>query len=171
MNGTDVPDRVDLELLEILQEDIPLVSRPWDILAARVGISPEEVLCRVERLQAAGIVLSVSPILESRHLGLHAATLVALRVPGERVHEVANIVSSYREVSHNYQRDHPYSIWFTLSAESPEQLARVLRDIHDRTGIADGDILNLPTVQKFKIDLRFSFIPENTPEVPTHGPN
>ncbi len=171
MSGDRVLDRVDLDLLEILQEDLPLVSRPWDCIAAHLGISPYEVLSRIEKLQEAGIVLSISPILESRNLGLPVATLVALRVPAERVREVAGIVSSFREVSHNYRRDHQFSIWFTVSAESPDCLARVLAEIQEKTGIPDHDILNLPTVQKFKIDLRFSFSPRKTPEVISRGRN
>jgi siroheme decarboxylase len=171
MTGSQAPDRVDLGLLEILQEEIPLVSRPWDQIAARAGISPEEALYRIQRLQDAGIVLSVSPILESGRLGLHAATLVALRVPDERVQEVADIISSYREVSHNYQRDHPFAIWFTLSAENPGCLTRLIADIRERTGVADQDILNLPTVQKLKIDLRFSFTGKKTTEEYHHGQN
>jgi siroheme decarboxylase len=171
MTGYPVPDPVDLALLEILQEDLPLVSRPWDQIAARAGISPDEVLSRIQRLHDAGIVLSVSPILESGRLGLHAATLVALRVPEGRVQEVACIISSYREVSHNYQRDHPFSIWFTLSAEDPGRLARLIADIREKTGVSDQDILNLPTVQKLKIDLRFSFAAGKTTEASPHGQN
>jgi siroheme decarboxylase len=171
MTVSRIPDLVDLGLLEILQEDLPLVSRPWDQIAARAGISPEEVLSRVQRLQDAGIVLSISPVLESGHLGLHAATLVALRVPEERVQEVADIVSSYREVSHNYRRDHPFAIWFTLSAGNHDDLTRLIADIRERTGVADQDILNLPTVQKLKIDLRFSFTPKEITEEYHHGQN
>ena len=93
----------------------------------------------------------------SHHLGLHAATLVALHVPDERIDEIAAVISSYPEVSHNFRRDHYYSLWFTLAAKDREGIRKVLDEILDRTGIPASDALDLPTVQKMKIDVRFSF--------------
>ena len=164
------PDLTDLAILNVLQEDLPLVSRPWDALARRLGITEMEILDRMHRLEKAGIIRGISPVLESRHLGLHAATLVALRVPEERVNEIAAIISSYPEVSHNFRRDHSYSLWFTIAAQNGEEVQRILHEILDRTGISDADALDLPTVKKIKIDVRFSFLPAQSGEI-THGPD
>ena len=124
----------------------------------------------MKRLEEAGIIRGISPVLESRHLGLHAATLVALHVPEERVDEIAAIISSYPEVSHNFQRDHYYSLWFTIAAQNGEGIQRVLDEILQRTGIPASDVLDLPTVKKIKIDVRFSFLPAQSREV-TDGPD
>ena len=62
-------------------------------------------------------------------MGLAAATLIALHVPEERVHEIAAIISSYPEVSHNFRRDHYYTLWFTLSGKNEEDIQRVLAEI------------------------------------------
>jgi len=169
MNGSRCPDSTDLLLLSILQEEIPLTSRPFDAIAARAGIGPAETLRRIQRLQEAGIIRSLSPVLESRRLGIGAATLVALRVPEERISAVAGIVSSFAEVSHNYRRDHPYAIWFTLAAGTPDELGRVLRTIRERTGVPEEDVLELPTVRQLKIDLRFPFPVTSRPEEARHG--
>jgi DNA-binding Lrp family transcriptional regulator len=162
------PDQTDLAILSALQEDLPLVSRPWKAIAEQLNIKETEIISRMNRLKDAGIIRGISPILESRHLGLHAATLVALRVPEERVDEIAAIISSYPEVSHNFQRDHEYSVWFTIAAQNGEEIQRVLNEILDRTGIPASDALDLPTVKKIKIDVRFSFLPAQSGEVP-HG--
>jgi DNA-binding Lrp family transcriptional regulator len=162
------PGQTDLAILNILQEDLPLVSRPWKEIADRMGITETEILGRMKRMEAAGIIRGISPVLESRHLGLHAATLVALHVPEERLNEIAAIISSYTEVSHNFRRDHFYSLWFTIAAQNREEIQRVLCEILDRTGISASDALDLPTVKKIKIDVRFSFLPAQSGEVP-HG--
>jgi len=154
-----VPDRTDLVLLTALQDDLPLVPRPWRVLADRIGITEDEILRRMKTLREGGIIRGISPVLESRHLGLQAATLVALRVPEDRIDEVAAIISSYPEVSHNFRRDHSYSLWFTLAAKDREGIRKVLAEILDRTGISATDTLDLPTVSKMKIDVRFSFVP------------
>lgn len=158
MTNHVLPDTTDLNILVALQDDIPLVSRPFAAIARRLGIPEEVLLERLKRLQDEGIVRGISPILESRHMGLAAATLIALHVPENRVHEIAAIISSYPEVSHNFRRDHYYALWFTLSGKNEEHLQRVLTEILCRTGIPDTDVLNLPTVQKLKVDVRFSFL-------------
>jgi len=119
-------DDLDLRILDVLQGDIPLVPRPWEAVADRLGIPENVLLERLERLSREGIVRGISPVIESRHLGITAATLVALPVPEERIREVAAVISRYPEVSHNFRRDHRYSLWFTLSAKDPDSLRELL---------------------------------------------
>jgi DNA-binding Lrp family transcriptional regulator len=159
MSGRLLPDKTDLAILTALQEDFPLVSRPWEAIAEHLGIPETEIINRMKMLKDAGIIRDISPVLESRSLGLHAATLVALHVPEERMDEIASIISSYAEVSHNFQRDHYYSLWFTIAAQNGEGIRNVLNEILQRTGIPEPDVLNLPTIKKIKIDVRFSFLP------------
>lgn len=171
MTSSFRPDPADLVILNALQDDLPLVSRPWKVIADRLGMSDTEILIRMKKLEEAGIIRGISPVLESRHLGLHAATLVALHVPEERVEEIAAIISSHAEVSHNFQREHHYySLWFTIAAEDGEGTRRVLGDILERTGIPAQEALDLPTVTRIKIDVRFSFVPAQSREI-THGPD
>jgi siroheme decarboxylase len=157
MSRTLRPDATDLAILNSLQDDLLLVSRPWGAIARRLGIAEPDLLSRMKNMAEAGIIRGISPVLESRPLGLHAATLVALRVPEERLDEVAAIISSYTEVSHNFQRDHDYSLWFTIAAKDEKGVRAVLDEILERSGIPVSDMLDLPTVRRIKIDVRFSF--------------
>jgi DNA-binding Lrp family transcriptional regulator len=170
MSGRLVLDQTDLAILNALQDDLPLVSRPWEAIAKRVGITETEIISRMGTLKDTGIIRGISPVLESRSLGLHAATLVALHVPEERVDEVAAVISSYPEVSHNFKRDHYYTLWFTIAAQNGEGIRNVLNEILQRTGIPEPDVLNLPTIKKIKIDVRFSFLPAHIREN-TDGPD
>jgi DNA-binding Lrp family transcriptional regulator len=158
MTDTALPDATDLHILDALQDDIPLVPRPFAAIAQRLGIPEQDLLERLKRLQDKRVVRGISPIIDSRHMGLSAATLVAFHVPEEKVHEIASVISSYPEVSHNFRRDHYYALWFTLSGKNEEDMQHVLTEILDRTGVADADVLNLPTVRKLKVDVRFSFL-------------
>jgi len=152
-------DRTDLAILDALQDDLPLVSRPWEAIADRLNITETGLIARIKNLEEAGIIRGISPVLESHPLGLHAATLVALHVPEDRLDEIAAVISSYAEVSHNFQRDHYYSLWFTIAAEDENGIRRVLDGILDQTGIMASDVLDLPTTKKIKINVRFSFLP------------
>jgi DNA-binding Lrp family transcriptional regulator len=152
------PDPTDLAILDALQDDLPLVSRPSEVIADRLNITESGLITRMKNLEEAGIIRGISPVLESRHLGLHVATLVALHVPEERVEEIAAVINSYAEVSHNFQRDHYYSLWFTIAAEDEKGIRKVLDGILQKSGIPSSDVLNLPTTRKIKIDVRFSFL-------------
>jgi DNA-binding Lrp family transcriptional regulator len=163
MNEQGVPDAVDLVLLEALQDEIPLVSRPWQDLADRLGLTEDEVIGRLRSLSEAAIIRGISPVLESRPLGLHAATLVALRVPEERIDAVAGIVSGFLEVSHNFRREGEYPLWFTITAKDRAATEDILARVLAATGIPAPDALDLPTVRRVKIDVRFRFGP------PTRG--
>lgn len=163
--SSPLPDQTDLAILNALQDDLPLVSRPWEVIASRVGITETEMISRMNRLKGAGIIRGISPVLESRSLGLHAATLVALHVPEERLVEIADLVSRYPEVSHNFQRDHYYSLWFTIAARDDAAVRAVLDEILARANVPASDALDLPTVKKIKINVRFSFLPVPSVEI------
>jgi len=159
VNDNTATDTLDLRILDALQQDIPLVARPWETIASRLDIPEPLLLERLRHLSAKGVIRGISPIIESRALGITAATLVALPVPAEKIREVAELINRYAEVSHNFRRDHQYSLWFTLSAENEGALEKILSGILARTGFSRDEILNLPTVKKIKIDVRFPLVP------------
>ncbi|MDD2262006.1 AsnC family transcriptional regulator [Methanoculleus sp. UBA303] len=153
-------DTLDRQLLEALQDNFPLAPRPWRRIGDRVGIPEDEVLRRVRRLTSAGIILTISPVLESARIGLLASTLIGMRVPAGRVDEFASVINREPGVSHNYLRDHDYNLWFTLAAPDSAALSRTVQDIAARTGVSPADLLDLPAVRRFKIGVRFRFFPD-----------
>jgi DNA-binding Lrp family transcriptional regulator len=153
--STNPLDELDKKLLSIIQEDFPIVSRPWDLLAEKLGISPEEVLEKAKRLHEMGVIRRIGPVLETDRVGLSARTLVLMKVPYDRVEEVAQIVNSFDCVTHNYLREHEYNLWFTLITSSQENLRSSLENILDSTGISESDILDLPVTMRHKINVRY----------------
>lgn len=145
-------NEIDRALLNLLQSDFPLVPRPFAALGERLAISEGEVMERVKRLKGEGLIRQISAIFDSRALG-YRSTLAALRVPQERLEEVASIVSSHSGVSHNYARDHTYNLWFTLTIPPGVDPKEELRRIAHRAGVAE--VLDLPSLRTFKIGARF----------------
>ena len=158
MTGHSFPDLTDLSILDALQDDFPLVPRPFSEIARRLDLSEQDLLARMKRMADAGVLRGISPILESGRMGIGSATLVAVHLPDGRIREVAGVINRYPEVSHNFQRDHHYCLWFTVCGKDDEAVARVLGDIMQRTGITENDLLDLPTVERLKIDVRFPFV-------------
>lgn len=145
-------DSLDRQLLNLIQSSFPITPEPYRELAETLGTSEEEVLARLERLIACGVIRRLGPVFDSRMLG-YCGTLAALKVPLERIPEVAAVVNSFPGVTHNYLREGDYNMWFTLLEENPDRLEAILEEIKKRTGITE--VLNLPSERVFKIRVNF----------------
>ena len=154
LDKTITLNETDRKLLEILQ-DFPIVEKPWKETSDKLCISENEVIARLKQLHENGIIQKIGPILDGRKIGLTAATLVAMKVPKNEIEAVARVINASRNVSHNYEREHEYNIWFTITASSPEELTSILEEIKQKTGIKNDAILDLPTTNRFKINVRF----------------
>ena len=150
-------DETDKALLTIVQDELPLTVRPFDELAERLGITYEEAMGRVQRLHGEGVIRRFGPVLETDRVGLSARTLVLMKVPQERMDEVAGIISGFESVTHNYERSHEYNMWFTLITSSQDQLRSSLNEILEATQIPETDVLDLPVTRRYKIRVRYSF--------------
>jgi len=141
---------LDLNLLNDFQRDFPLVAAPFGVIAGRLGISEAGVLEALARLQACGKVSRVGAVFRPHSVG--SSTLAALAVPAEKLDEVAQLVSSYAEVNHNYEREHRYNLWFVVTAPDETRVQEVLAEIESSTGYLP---LHLPMLEDFHIDLGF----------------
>ena len=145
-------DPVDKQLLNLIQEDLPITAAPFAGVAVRLGIGEAEVLDRIRRLRKRGIIRRIGAVFDLRKLGF-VSTLCAARVPEEKMAAFVKIVNDCPGVTHNYRREHEYNVWFTLIAPDEEGLSALLAGIKLNTGI--DDILSLRAVGTFKINARF----------------
>ena len=144
-------DTIDRQLLDIIQTDFPLSSRPYEILGTRLGIAETEVLNRIRALRSNGIIRRLGANFQSRALGF-VSTLCAAKVPEDKIDLFVEEVNAHPGVTHNYLREHDYNIWFTVIAPSREAVRTLLNSITAHTGIP---ILNLPAKRMYKIRVDF----------------
>jgi siroheme decarboxylase len=145
-------DAVDTKLLNLVQNKFPVVPEPYRELGDVLGVSEQEVIERLRNLTESGIIRRLGGVFDSRGLG-YTGTLVGMKVPPERVDEVAAVINAYPGITHNYLREHEYNMWFTILADSPERLREILQEVVEKTGIPE--ILDLPVERYFKIMVNF----------------
>jgi DNA-binding Lrp family transcriptional regulator len=140
-------------LLDRVQKDIPLAPDPFEVIARDVGLPARSVIDALARLKEQGVIRNIAGIFDASLLG-YTASLVAFSVPQGSLETAADLVSSHPGVSHNYQRDHDYNLWFTLAVEGEAMLEKTVRHLARRGGA--GDYLILPNERLFKLGVRFA---------------
>ncbi|WP_396611714.1 Lrp/AsnC family transcriptional regulator [Haloferax sp. S1W] len=149
-------DEVDAALIDDYQSGFPVEARPFRAVAADLGIDEADALARVRRLREQGIFRRFGAVLNPPVIG--SSTLAAVSAPEARFDEVAEVINGYRQVNHNYRRDHEWNMWFVVTAGSRETRDRILTEIEERTGCA---VLNLPMLTDYYIDLEFPVMNED----------
>ncbi len=145
-------DDKDRAILNEIQSEFPISSRPYRKVGERIDLSESEVFERVKRLKADGVIRRIGGNFDSRRLDFRS-TLCAARVPEEDVEDFVRVVNAYSGVTHNYQRNHDYNVWFTFIAPSMSHIEEALEEISKATGTTE--IVNLPAVKRFKIKVDF----------------
>jgi len=146
MGGRSVEER----LLNDYQRDFPLEPRPFARIAGDLGIDEDALLDLVADLQQRGVVGRVGAVVRPNTVG--ASTLAAVSAPEGRLVEVATALSARAEVNHCYEREHPINLWFVVTARDEAEVAKVLEDLEDETGL---EVIDLPLLDGYHIDLGF----------------
>jgi DNA-binding Lrp family transcriptional regulator len=174
MQSNQQIDETDKKLLNDIQWVFPLVNRPYQELAKNYGISDQEVMSRISGLKKLGLIRQINAIFDTRRLGYKSA-LIAFAVKPEKLDKVAEKVNEHPGVSHNYERNHEYNMWFTLAVPPDSDM----KDELDRMAALDGVVKYrlLPTLKMYKIGVKLDMVnedaekPKQTDEVKELNPD
>ena len=145
-------DNTNKTLLNNIQMDFPIDPRPFHIIAQKLDLTEAEVIRRIRQMKKDLLIRRIGGNFSPDKLGYYS-TLCTARVPEEKIDLFTQIVNSYAGVTHNYQRDHDFNIWFTFIAPSVEIIQKSLKEISEATQVEP--ILNLPATKVFKISANF----------------
>ena len=137
-------------LLNEYQRGFPLCASPFAEIAQQLDVSETQVITTLESLQQRGLISRVGPVFAPQRAG--ASTLAAIAVPADKLEAVADSISRYEEVNHNYEREHTFNLWFVVTAPDQARVRQVLDEIQAATGL---QVLDLPLEHSFYIDLGF----------------
>ncbi|HMV54143.1 MAG TPA: AsnC family transcriptional regulator [Rhodocyclaceae bacterium] len=157
-----VPDELDRRLVVATQAGLPLVPRPYDTLAAQLGVSATDVKERLGVLLAQGVIRRIGAVPNHYALGYAANGMSVWNVDDARVDELGERVGALDFVTHCYRRPRhvpawPYNLFAMVHGRSrdevDEKIASIARLLGD--ACAGHDVLFSTRILK-KTGLRIS---------------
>ncbi|HUT58827.1 MAG TPA: radical SAM protein [Phycisphaerae bacterium] len=158
-------DETDRRILTAIQVGFPVVRWPYEVLAARLEMPSDQIEGRAGGLIERGLIRRIGGVFDARRLG-YVSTLVAARIPEDRLDDVAIRVNRISGVTHNYLRDHSYNLWFTLTCASQSELEAAIEALREQTGIEEFH--SLPALAAYKSAVVFSL--DGSPPPPARRP-
>lgn len=143
-------DPIDRDLINGLHGGLAICERPYLEAAQRLGLSEDELLARLARLLADGVLTRVGPLYQIERMG-GAFTLAALHAPADQFEQVAQCVNALPQVAHNYARDHDLNMWFVIATETPGEIDTVIAQIERETGCS---VFNFPKSREYFVELK-----------------
>jgi siroheme decarboxylase len=149
-----VMGKEDRAILNEIQKKFPITNRPYLNLARKLKLKEKDVMEKVQKLKDIGIIRRIGASFSAKAVGF-SSTLCAAKVPEDKIEEFVSVVNTYPGVTHNYEREGEFNIWFTLIAPSRSRIERILTEISRKTRVKE--ILDLPATKTFKISVDFNF--------------
>ena len=139
-------------IIHFLQGDLPLVARPFAVLAEKIGMSEEDLIEKVLSFKEQGILRRFGATLRHQKAGVKANVMVAWYVPEEKIHEAGRLMATFKEVSHCYQRrtqgQWRYNVFTMIHGKNQGECQAVAKTIAKKTG--SEDYIFLVTRKEFK---------------------
>ena len=143
------------EILSRIQKKFPLVAKPFKVIADELNMSEDEVLSILQEQKNKNIIRQTSAIFDTKRLG-YKSSLVAFKIPQEKISDAVKIINSHPGISHNYERNHDFNIWFTL-AVAPHSKLGLNDTVSLLANLTDADeYIMLPTLKLFKINVKLN---------------
>jgi len=155
-------DNLDKEILNEIQWTFPLTSQPYHEIAKKFDISLETVKERLINLKKIGVLRQLSAIFDTRKLG-YKSSLVAMEIEPDKLDYIAAQINRHPGVSHNYERNHQFNLWFTLAVPPGTDLKTEVDKFSKLKGIKKVRLL--PTIKLFKIGVKLDMVEEKKHEI------
>ena len=138
-------DPNDLAILAALEDGLPFIPEPFAEIGKTLGITAEEVLDRIKKLQESGVIRRFRARINQRQVGISANALVAWRCNKKSTDKTGAFLASFPSVTHCYERPIPggwdYSLYTVHHGRSREKVIEEVKKIADAAGLSDYLIL------------------------------
>jgi len=135
-------DDINRQIITATQSGLPLVSRPYDVIAERIGVDANEVISRMKTMQENGIIRRIAAVPNHYALGYKGNGMSVWDVPSELVNKLGEQVGALDFVSHCYHRprflpEWPYNLFAMVHAHNRDEALLLVEKIADVLGEYD----------------------------------
>ena len=134
-----------IELIKIIQENIPLSLTPFKEISDMLGLSENDVIETIKELQSRKVIRRFGAVLRHQKAGIKANGMVVWNVPDDKAEEIGNKFARFKEVSHCYERPRAYNWDFNLytmvHGKSKEECFKIAEKLSKVSGIKNYKIL------------------------------
>jgi DNA-binding Lrp family transcriptional regulator len=102
---------IDRALVVATQEGLPVSERPYQIIGDELGISEDEVICRLEKMLEHKVIRRIAVIPNHYRIGFKANGMTVWNVKDEDIKELGRQIGELPYVSHCYQRPRHEPYW------------------------------------------------------------
>ncbi|MBU1193270.1 MAG: Lrp/AsnC family transcriptional regulator [Proteobacteria bacterium] len=137
----------DLEkkIITLLQTDIPVVKRPFLEMAQKIGITEDEFLAVLNKLNDQGMIRRFGATLKHQKSGFKANAMVAWKVDEDQVEDTGNIMAGFQEITHCYRRNPApgwkYNLYTMVHAATEDECYDIAQKISKATGQDEYELL------------------------------
>jgi DNA-binding Lrp family transcriptional regulator len=143
----DAPDLSDLEIaaIRVVQEDLPLVERPFAAQGELIGCSEDQVLDMLRSFKERKLMRRFAAVMNHRNAGFKANAMGVWAVPEEELDEIGPQMAGFALVSHCYKRptyeDWPYSVFTMVHGKNARECEATIAAIQQETGVDEYALL------------------------------
>jgi len=138
-------------VLTVLETGLPLGARPFAAIARSLGAEEADVLAAARELRADRAFKALGAVFEPGTVG-YRGTLAAVSVPEEDVEDVAQALAEQASVTHVFEREDRYNVWFVVAAEGEDRLRAVTAAVVAAVGAEEWISLAHDRVVKLTVD-------------------
>jgi DNA-binding Lrp family transcriptional regulator len=136
---------LEIESVRLLQRDLPLQPRPFEVLARTNNVAADDLLSAAKSLLKRGYIRRYSAVVPLRKSGFAASAMGVWAVKGDGVDSIAVKMSQNKAVSHCYLRpvydDWPYNLYTIVHGRSVDECESIITDIAIDTGVHEKQAL------------------------------
>ncbi len=145
----------DRALIKIIEQGLPIVSRPYAKIAKQLSTTEQDVMLRLRRLINDGVIKRYGVIVRHRELGYTENGMVVWNMPDHRVDELGLCIGKYACVTLSYRRPRrlprwPYNLFTMVHGRSREEVTQKVEEIIENCGLKNIDHTILFSTQRFK---------------------
>jgi DNA-binding Lrp family transcriptional regulator len=133
-------DDHDRRLLAAIQHGLPLVSRPYTEIAARLNMPESEVIARLQRLKDSGVIRRFGVVVRHHELGYAANAMVVWDVPDDQVSALGRCLADFDFITLCYRRPRHlpqwrYNLYCMIHGKSREEVRAHLEWMVNHCGL------------------------------------